>query len=223
MDFLSPQRLGPETEEPQWIAVQDLSKRPWFSRLRTCQEAVTSKDVVFLCGKDFCYHDDLLRAFYLAEAAQGHRSLGMANTELTRVQRSRYSSGKSVPLLDLLLETSQGNHDCALPHDRIYALLALQDRQQRCRVPVDYSRSTQSLYTEVARIIISNTRNLRPLHRRRFGALEGLPSWVPDWNCENNDLSIDAGRVNFSSSKKRMHIFRNIVSCVPSYQRQHCR
>ena len=207
MDFLSSQRLGSETEESQWVAIQDLSKRPWFSRLWTFQEAVTSKDIVFLCGKYSRTHDDLLRAFYLAEAVQGHRSLGMANTELTRVQRSHYLLGKSVLLLDLLLETSQGNYNCTLPHDRIYALLALQDRQQRCRVPVDYSQSTQSLYTEIARFIISNTQNLRLLHRRRFGALEGLPSWVPDWNCENSDLPINDGHVDFSCSKKRMHIF----------------
>ena len=209
MEVLSPQRVGFETEESQWVAIHDLSKRPWFSRLWTFQEVVTSKDIVFLCGGFHCTHDELLRAFYLAEAVQGHRSSGMENTELTRVRRSNYLSGKSVPLLDLLLETSNGNYDCALPQDRIYALLALQHREQRLKVPVDYSRSTQSLYTEVARVIISNTQNLRPLHRRRFGVLDGLPSWVPDWNSENLDLTINDGRVNFSCSQNRVHIFED--------------
>ena len=205
-DFLSSQGLGSEREESRWAAIYKVSEMPWFSRLWTFQEIATSKNVVFLCGDYYCTHDSLLLAFYLVTAVQGYRSFGMANTELARVQRSRSFSGTLPHLLDLLFETSRGNYDCALPHDRIYALLALQDPQQSCIVPVDYSRSAHSLYTEVARTIICNTQSLRPLHRRRFGMLEGLPSWVPDWSCGNNDFSINDSLVTFSCSKKLMHI-----------------
>ena len=214
MDFLSSQKMKNETEEPRWVAIQELSKRSWFSRLWTFQEVVTSKDVVFLCGKHSCSHDNLLRAFYLWEAVHGYRTSGMANTELTRVQRSRYLSGQSVLLIDLLLETSDGNYDCTLLHDRVYALLALQDQQRRCRVTIDYNQSAQSLYIEVARSIISSTQNIRLLHRQRYGMLEGLPSWVPDWDCKNDNLSIDDGRVSFSCSKKTTHTFEE---SLPQY------
>ena len=144
----------------------------------------------------------------------GHRTLGTANTELTLVQRSRYLSGKPVLLIDLLLETSQGNYDCMHLHDRIYALLALQDQQRRCRVTIDYNLSAQSLYIEVARSIISSTQNIRLLHRQRYGMLEGLPSWVPDWACKNDNLSINDDRVDFSCSKKTRHIFEE---SLPQY------
>ena len=214
MDFLSSKKIKNETEEPRWVAIQELSERSWFSRLWTFQEVVTSKDVVFLCGKHSCSHDNLLRAFYLWEAVHGHRTSGMANTELTRVQRSRYLSGQSVLLIDLLLETSEGNYDCTLLHDRVYALLALQDQQRRCRVTIDYNQSAQSLYIEVARSIISSTQNIRLLHRQRYGMLEGLPSWVPDWDCKNDNLSIDDGRVSFSCSKKTTHTFEE---SLPQY------
>ena len=207
-DFLQSRGITSTPEDVRWNTIQELSEKSWFFRLWTFQEIVTSKDVVFLCGRYHCSQDDLLRAFYLAKAVKGYRSVGMANTELTRVNRSRYLSGKSIALLELLHDTTCGNYDCALPHDRIYALIALLDQEQRRRIPVDYTWSTQRLYTEVARIIISSTRSLEVLHRRRFGMIEGLPSWVPDWNSDCSDRPLNDSRMNFSCSKDLMHASR---------------
>ncbi|KAL8792679.1 MAG: hypothetical protein Q9195_004739 [Heterodermia aff. obscurata] len=206
-NFISCQGSGSgyETEKSRWVAMRKLSNRPWFTRLWTFQEVVTSKVVVFLCGEHSCTDVDLLLAFFLVDAEQGCRTRGIYNTELAVIHRGWYLSGRWSRLIDLLLATSHGTYDCALPHDRIYALLALQDPQQRSMVPVDYHRSIQSLYTEVASMMISSTQNLRLLPRRRYNVLEGLPSWVPDWSCPNEDPPID-GTLDFSCSKNIVHI-----------------
>jgi hypothetical protein len=109
-------------------------------------------------------------------------------------------------LLDLLLEISESDYTCTQPHDRIYALLALQDRQEACTVPVDYTKSTETLYLETARTLIINTQSLRLLHRRRFG-LFNLPSWALDWASQNIDESINDSRMRFSCSKGLRHVF----------------
>ena len=205
-DFLKSQGLGSGLEESRWTAVRNLAERQWFSRLWTFQEVVLSKIVVFMCDGYFCTHENLLRAFYLTDAVQNDRSSASFNTQLTLMQRTLSFLGESQHLLDLLLETSQGNYDCALPHDRVYALLALQSPQQKCIFPVDYSLPVHSLYTEVARIIISSTQNLRSLHRRRSSVLEGLPSWVADWNTMIPYPLIDPSCAEFSCSKRVMHI-----------------
>ena len=44
--------------------------------------------------------------------------------------------------------------------------------------------------------------------------LKGLPSWVSNWNCKNDNLSINDGHVKFSSSKETTRI---IEESLPQY------
>ena len=56
------------------------------------------------------------------------------------------------------------------------------------------------------RAILRSTRSLRFLHRRRFGVIENLPSWVPDWSSNRSQKSIGDSRMEFSSSNGLLHV-----------------
>lgn len=101
--------------------------------------------------------------------------------------RVRHLEERQPNLLELLFETTGGVFDCALPDDRVYALLVMQNEGDRVEVAVDYTLHPGRLFIETAKAIISKTKNLRILS---FSGLlyEGpardtaiTPSWAPNW------------------------------------------
>lgn len=183
-----------------------VSLRPWFSRLWTLQELVVSKDVKFICGKDHCSYASILRAFYVAGTWRKGHMTRISNIELSATSRGRHRQGRRHHLLDILLETSEVYYECMDPKDRIYAVLALQNEDGRCNITVDYDQTVQSLYLEVAKKLVQSTQSLRILHWRRFGVLENLPTWVPQWHVRSDHYRIDPLNDKFHCCRGNQHI-----------------
>jgi hypothetical protein len=206
--ILQPYGIDCNDSEPGWIAIKDLSLRPWFTRLWTFQEFVVSKDVTFVCGRHHSSSEELLRAFYATQLLLKSSTGGMLNTELLYIHRSRYLTGRFANLLELLWEIWESDYQCRDQRDRIFSLLAVNESDQSYVINVDYSFSVAKVFLTVAREIIKNTGSLKILTRRRFGELEELPSWAPDWSFKRSkQMAIDDARMLFSSSKGLQHIF----------------
>ncbi|KAK4243584.1 heterokaryon incompatibility protein-domain-containing protein [Corynascus novoguineensis] len=100
-------------------------------------------------------------------------------------------SDLGMPLLDALLWTSFGTGpDGAIQatdvRDRIYGLLGMVRKQDRCRIPVDYSADMTigKLLFLVARLLLNDHGpDILSFCQRTPGSTmkQGLSSWAPDW------------------------------------------
>ena len=155
---LQPQGISFEDDEHAWNAIMKLSLRPWFSRLWTLQEVVVARDPWFLCGGFSCNLNGMLRAFYLTQLQGQECTIGMTNVELLWICRSRFYSDSGLHLSELLRKVSNGGYECTKPHDRVYALLALQERRNLCNIEIDYEKTIQEIFIDTARAVIHSTR-----------------------------------------------------------------
>lgn len=86
-------------------------------------------------------------------------------------------------LLDLLQQFYK--RKATLPHDLLYALLGIAD--DGCNYTPDYDRSIKETLIDFAETNLNVTQTIDILYACNFArksAIEGLPSWVPDWTSE---------------------------------------
>ena len=211
-DFLSRWNLDSQDWAEGLEGLLTLSERRWFQRLWTLQEVVLSRRVRFLCGEVACDQYALLRAFLVA-GTWGHvNTPGISNTRLSFAFRERYWRGERDCLDDLLIKTSDADYRCTDPLDRVYAVLALQTQrlESKCDINVNYDRSLQSLYLEVAREAIRKTRSLKLLQRERSKLLEACPSWAPQWHVKSEAHPISLWRKGRPSRRgEYLHVWED--------------
>jgi hypothetical protein len=98
-------------------------------------------------------------------------------------ERSHFDS-----LLDVL--TRYRSRQASNARDKVYALLRLaQDFRDIVSatstnpIPIDYAKSVEEVYHDVARFLLTSTQRLDFLsHCRLKRNLTSLPSWIPDWS-----------------------------------------
>ncbi|OBT67383.1 hypothetical protein VE03_03077 [Pseudogymnoascus sp. 23342-1-I1] len=132
----------------------------------------------------------------------GHGTVGpMAGTTFSKVktiqnQRAMTQAGRQSSLMDVLARfKGSGSTD---PRDKIYGLLGLTSQSRD--IKVDYRKSVSEVYTEVTTVEINGSANLDIITQNPFQRdknpysghessqrLPGLPSWVPDFSCNEYD------------------------------------
>jgi len=173
----------------------------WFSRLWTLQEAVLSNQAIFLSGHLQCNAHSLFGGLWLLtrmfHSVASFFMNGVCCVSLLRLARERR---QNFGLFDLL-ELTRTGLQCTDPRDKVYALISMQTE-----VPtsiIDYTMTTQDLFTLVTRNHISLTKNLAILgevYHHDQGSLTGVPSWVPSWTQINEAGVVDKYQ-NFRASK----------------------
>jgi hypothetical protein len=188
----------------EWQALQKLIERPWWTRLWCLQELVLAKEVSVLCGSKLlswtCFFilqmivEGIQKSSYGKLGYQGRaivdpRDFGMLDEKVAIRLNHLPPNGKGDLLLSLLyvsqtLENSE-------PLDKVYALLGIARDSSDFDSP-DYTRSTSTVYTNVARTIIQRDHDLSVIasggivqSTRDMGG-NNIPSWVPDWSQGNN-------------------------------------
>ena len=192
---------------PAWNAIDDLTRKPWFSRLWTLQEVVVARTPVFVCGSHQCSLWKLLRASLITRKLLESHNSGAGTLLFIDSSRARYNSKNPFHLIDLLLQSGDHDYQCTHLHDRIYAVLALQGKGRQCNIHVDYNQTTEKLYIETAKEIIKTSGNLELLARRSSGSSKNLPSWVPDWEYGEELYPIGKKSGQFTSSKSLPHLW----------------
>ncbi|KAK4664764.1 uncharacterized protein QC763_506470 [Podospora pseudopauciseta] len=183
MDYIS-ERCAQQEEWPRQFVVQVLS-RPWFSRVWVLQEVALAHTSLVICGAKCvpwaCFPEWWTRNELL---------LG-PEVNPPPVLSYGLSVMKRLTLLQQLHNTRHSKATLAL--DKIYALLALLQPEDRIGVLVDYSLSTAEVYTSVAKSIIERTKSLAILsgkEEKPYVERERLPSWVPDWGTVPSAVSL---------------------------------
>lgn len=185
--------LGPPPFDPKpWVALRRLLNRPWWTRLWVVQECSTERDTIFTCGSQWLRWIDLqlaIVAIYSFAFKYDYEALNDLPTwragRLRDFQTSRSVGGEELHLINLLEVLRRC--DCTDPRDKVYAVIGLATNIPRSSdLPVDYNKSWQEVYTDVARYSIMTSPyghklDILGYRSETSEADESLPSWVPDW------------------------------------------
>jgi hypothetical protein len=159
----------------RWVALRKFFSRPWFDRLWVVQEArLGAERAVVECGDRLIHYEFLSNAaLYIIKKhplIEGPLPIG---------KPAVYPNGRG-DLLELLSDTV--DLKCQDPRDRVFALLSLCDHVGTS-LQADYSKTVVQVYTEVAHHYRNQVDFL--VYVVFPSTVEGLPSWVPNWNATN--------------------------------------
>lgn len=186
MDYIA-SRTGAHESIPK------LLERPWFSRVWVLQEVALAQVAVVVCGTK-CVPWACFPVWWQRNSALlGSRDVleppGTFFYDPTVMKRSS--------LLQQLHDT-RGNR-ATDPRDKVYALMGLLTPEDRSNVLVDYKKSIDEVYTEVAISILKKENSLRLLsgvqyltHTQLCGdyRASSLPTWVPNWSSKSPTVSL---------------------------------
>ncbi|KAL1646829.1 hypothetical protein SLS58_002964 [Diplodia intermedia] len=170
-------------EPSRSVALMDLLRRPWFSRIWVLQEVYMARSLTVVYGSMSLPWDPYFR--WLKRSPPDMFLDGELPHVLNLHERDRSAGLRGWDLFDLLLDT--GKCACTDPRDRIFALLSMCSKESRQRIVPDYESSTRNVYTRVAAHFLES-RSLDDVFAavdRGPGTEElGLLSWVPDWRVQ---------------------------------------
>ncbi|PMD20336.1 HET-domain-containing protein [Hyaloscypha hepaticicola] len=197
-------------------------KNAWFTRVWTLQELLLSHDPWVQCGMKRIKWDDLVQLSTLTSPGKKHvsrsseeKSPNLLILDFLLVEQEEKSSdlgvleymhrarrnlqdyiegnnSKNTLLALLQLRRGLGASDA---RDMIYAHLgiAVDSLVGQPAIKVDYSKSYQELFTDIAVYFIEHYGDYRILAHVEENRLEksraDLPSWVPDWTSKKDILS----------------------------------
>jgi hypothetical protein len=176
-------------EEPGRMALWQLLDRPWFKRIWIIQEVVLAEDIEVVCGESYCTWNGLVG---LALALVRHGLTAYIGTNggkwlmsIGTIRDKFYRSKEELNLGYLLGKTR--HFQSTVPHDRIYGLAALLQKEDLDNLVVDYDLPVAIFYNSVAVNHIQSRRNFDLLFKG--GCLSqtsslSIATWCCDWSLE---------------------------------------
>lgn len=156
-----------------------LSRR-WFHRVWVLQEALLAKAAVVQCGSRTSTWEDL-KALCQQRPFDQDKVSNCRPLPAVLSINSCSDYDLEVDQLVRLLDSIR-MIEATDPHDKIYALLGLCEKQLREQLPVDYAEDLCALYTRVAALYVLRKSDASILNYVVGGSsIKSLPSWVPDW------------------------------------------
>ncbi|QKD57102.2 heterokaryon incompatibility protein-domain-containing protein [Fusarium oxysporum Fo47] len=196
---------GNQLETPRWLALKKLVLRPWFSRVWVVQEVAVASSVQVRYGNLQLTWESLLPVF---SAVVGPTTCLLALDPRTGVEASR--NNQNAMVMEYFRNNRKQNTKISLfaclelcigfsskdPRDKIFALQAM-SREGLGNLKPDYNKSAFEVYTDVARYILrtTDTNRLSMLSLAGTGfpratIVDGLPSWVPQWNSRESGIPL---------------------------------
>ncbi|KAE9576050.1 hypothetical protein CGMCC3_g7698 [Colletotrichum fructicola] len=186
--------LQDKSEAASWKALDELMKRPWWSRAWIVQEFAVHREVVFICGTveipESIFGSALevlvdYRFNAIVPKPLQYFVRHIASTPISHlwtVRRAYQKHGLDERMRDPanMLYRFRGFKSFD-PRDKVYSLFRLMGEDADLKP--DYNRSVQELYRDVVRVSIKMSNTLQVLchHNRTIQGIHGLPTWCPDW------------------------------------------
>lgn len=191
----------PTLSSPLWRYLHVIFLRKWFTRVWTFQESVLPNVVEFVFGEhciSFAYIAKLARILLNASTTISIDSMtdlinswkavaqaGMERILMAEAFRKQPLSGTSTEYAFPTLLAFSRNWQSSKQLDKIYGLLGLADQFIREKLTVDYSKSSEEVCLELARLWISQDSHLEIFNlaspSRRKGLSE-FPKWCPSFS-----------------------------------------
>ncbi|KAF2260072.1 hypothetical protein CC78DRAFT_620568 [Lojkania enalia] len=178
--------------------IVDVLNLPWFHRTWTVQEQILSKEAKILCGSVCISWDSFMRVLYLLQLYvnrvqvndEGYRSNPASFYDdvqfynaLENPGNLKYGLDRRDTPISMVLGLLRGKMSSEM-RDKVYGLYGIFDQMGiRDLPPVDYSKSIDKVYTEIATAALRIERCPNILYHVCLPSLiPNLPSWVPDWS-----------------------------------------
>lgn len=230
-------------------ALAALYRRRWFERLWVIQEAVLATNLSVACGEEtlswqeldnatcFIWQSGLNLMEYGDDGSQT-RSFYTANlSRLRNIIDLRREVAIGWSLLEILVFTREAR--ATDPRDKIYSVLGLtsqtgaEDPKGHPRlsreVRVDYKQSIEDIFISVAILLIERSPGAKGLEvlyaagRRSQWSNLKLPSWVPDWSVDKQDIlwwnaeESQYQAAKSSSAKLSVDVTKNYLTIAGKY------
>lgn len=167
----------------QFLALYNLTRRPWFERLWIWQEVWLPSPalIIVMCGPRIVPWESLRATIYSlnAKSASSHMvdlfNDGYCHKLFTLCRRNLGNS------LENMIEKSKSSI-CLDPRDRIFALLSIVfSGDQQLGILPDYNKTLCEVYQDVVLRYIDRNRSLNILSAAEIHQeWSEMPSWVPD-------------------------------------------
>ncbi|KUJ18559.1 uncharacterized protein LY89DRAFT_732116 [Mollisia scopiformis] len=180
-------KVPPPFSRAACLAMLEFISHDWFERLWIYQEIrLASQDSILLCGHQVAEWSHFRTAIFFLDQKKHlldcpEDVFGELKNRIDMTWRiCRY--GGYIPLEELLELTNMSK--CSDPRDRVFALISLLDEDSReCGIEADYSKTTQEVYKDVVKKIVTGNFDLRLLSSYEMDEFEEqTPSWIPDWS-----------------------------------------
>ncbi|OCK79122.1 HET-domain-containing protein [Lepidopterella palustris CBS 459.81] len=170
-----------------------LVDRPWFERVWVLQEVAMSKDALVMCGPETIPWIRLDRAHRLISFLRRRKldhKMGYALKEvenrlwlICNVWFDLHHFQKKRSLWYLVGNLSRLK--ASNPRDLVYALLGLAADAEQLQITIDYSKTVNDVFIEVATLLL-RSHGLKLLSHCLLTLEErhrpSRPSWIPDWS-----------------------------------------
>jgi hypothetical protein len=201
----------PVQESKEWTALVRFFQRPWFQRIWVLQEAVMARRMTVACGSHLVgwtlihqvalsvQRSGVLGAYQVDPHAPG---VGCVVVIGKLKNAHELAHIKDWTLLELLRLTRK--YYATDPRDKVFALHGVVTDSESIGASVDYSKSPEEVYTDVAVHELMQRKTLLCLANAGISkAPENpkLPSWVADWSHDNELKSIIAAGAKFDASR----------------------
>jgi hypothetical protein len=158
----------------------------WFERMWVVQELGVAESGGIAYGGGVEYWQNFLRTVYYLHYTC---NAPVANIrKLTGLEKIRlgWNSGLRQPLRELIRECRYRR--ATDPRDKIYALLGLMGDSKNNLLQPDYTKPVAEVYAHATQHFIIQSESLDPICGWQTLGRDELPSWVPDYNL-NQDLA----------------------------------
>lgn len=148
------------SQERNWFRSLQCQDRPWWRRLWVVQECAYAKECpIVMFGTRSMKLDEFLHRWYSSGAADDGKGGLTYDFRCCRFPYDAWSQQSKenrhrFPLLQRIRETR--GRECALPHDRVYALLGLINEDDARQLLPDYRRPYLELVLTV-KVMLRNT------------------------------------------------------------------
>lgn len=178
-----------------WASLVSFFERRWFTRAWVVQELVFARETSIMCGHhEFNWETLVSISDHMANQTSANtyntRCSFKKPTKLAAVRKDIRAKRDNILLRSLIRCRT---YEASDPHDKVYSLLSLAQKQNGGNgLKPNYDSSISSLYTDVAKDILKNSNDLHVLAHAEgndFRDVVGLPTWAPDWSV-NKDLGL---------------------------------
>ncbi|KAL8282637.1 hypothetical protein RB600_005876 [Gaeumannomyces tritici] len=192
-----------------WDAIDALMNRKWFTRLWIIQEArLAGRRAVVQAGPDTIPLSLFRRA---VKCLRGKDRLPLPELRPKLQAAQQMTDDQTGLTFCAVLDMGHGRGHTD-PRDRVYGLLGMAPPRLAAKIRPQYSKAVADVMRETTLTHVRHCLRLELLKRCRQdgrGAVEGLPSWVPDLTC-GSEVSFDMSRhSDFAAGHSRAHFWHH--------------